>query len=377
MAFKKYSRLEFKTRLFDNLLKSSVIFSFLNSNFTSLIIIQIILQILFLLGAIAMFTLGERKLMAAVQRRKGPNTSVPFGIAQPLADGFKLLLKEVIVPKRANMWLFFLAPLITFVLSLWQWAVIPFSLELQYITLTPSILYTLAISSLSVYGMVIAGWSSNSKYAFLGAIRAAAQMISYEISLGFIVLTVILLSGTLNYVSMTLVQKLVWFILPLLPCFFLFCIIMLAETNRTPFDLAEAEAELVAGYNVEYSSIIFAFFFLGEYCNMMLMSSVVVLLFLGGWLPLFGTGSGSLFWFIFKLLFFCVFFVWVRATLPRYRYDQLMSIGWKIVLPISMAFFIFVNGMLISVTDIFFNKQNTLFDNFSFYTYIHLKPTIY
>ena len=208
-----------------------------------------------------MFTLGERKLMAAVQRRKGPNTSVPFGIAQPLADGFKLLLKEVIVPKRANMWLFFLAPLITFVLSLWQWAVIPFSLELQYITLTPSILYTLAISSLSVYGMVIAGWSSNSKYAFLGAIRAAAQMISYEISLGFIVLTVILLSGTLNYVSMTLVQKLVWFILPLLPCFFLFCIIMLAETNRTPFDLAEAEAELVAGYNVEYSSIIFAFFF--------------------------------------------------------------------------------------------------------------------
>ncbi len=220
--FKKYSRLDFKTRLFDNLIKSSVIFSFLNSNFTSLIIIQIILQILFLLGAIAMFTLGERKLIAAVQRRKGPNTSVPFGIAQPLADGFKLLLKEVIVPKRANMWLFFLAPLITFVLSLWQWAVIPFSLELQYITLTPSILYTLAISSLSVYGMVIAGWSSNSKYAFLGAIRAAAQMISYEISLGFIVLTVIVLSGTLNYVSMTLVQKLVWFILPLLPCFFCF-----------------------------------------------------------------------------------------------------------------------------------------------------------
>ncbi len=152
---------------------------------------------------------------------------------------------------------------------------------------------------------------------------------------------------------------------------------MLAETNRTPFDLAEAEAELVAGYNVEYSSIIFAFFFLGEYCNMMLMSSVVVLLFLGGWLPLFGTGSGSLFWFIFKLLFFCVFFVWVRATLPRYRYDQLMSIGWKIVLPVSMAFFIFVNGMVISVTDVFFNKQNTLFDNFSFYTYVHLKPTIY
>jgi NADH-quinone oxidoreductase subunit H len=375
--FNTQTKEQFKVRLFDNLLKSSFVFLCLNSYFTSLIVLQLILQILFLLGAIAMFTLGERKLMAAVQRRKGPNTSVPFGIVQPLADGFKLLLKEVIVPKKANMWLFFLAPLITFVLSLWQWAVIPFSLELQYITLSPSILYTLAISSLSVYGMIIAGWSSNSKYAFLGAIRAAAQMISYEISLGFIVLTVILLSGTLNYVSMTLVQRLVWFILPLLPCFFLFCIIMLAETNRTPFDLAEAEAELVAGYNVEYSSIIFAFFFLGEYCNMMLMSSIVVILFFGGWLPLFGTGSGTLFWFILKLLFFCVFFVWVRATLPRYRYDQLMSIGWKIVLPISMAFFILVNGVLISVTDVFFNKQNTLFDNFSFYTYIHLKPTSY
>lgn len=354
----------------------SSFFFFFNGHFTFLIVIQIILQILFLLGAIAMFTLGERKLMAAVQRRKGPNTGVPFGIAQPIADGIKLLLKEVIIPKKANMWLFFVAPIITFVLSLWQWAVIPFSIEIQFISLNSAVLYTLAISSLSVYGMIIAGWSSNSKYAFLGAVRAAAQMISYEISLGFIILTVLLLSGTLNYVNLTLVQKTVWFILPLLPCFFLFCIIMLAETNRTPFDLAEAEAELVAGYNVEYSSIVFAFFFLGEYCSMMVMSTLVALLFLGGWFPFFGDGDGNIFWLILKILFFCMFFVWVRATLPRYRYDQLMTIGWKIILPISMAYFLFVNGIIIVFTDVFLQNQNTLFNYFSFYTYIFLKPVV-
>ena len=228
---------------------------------SNLFFIQILLQIVLLLGAIAFFTLGERKFMAAAQRRKGPNTGIPYGLGQPIADGVKLLLKEVIIPRKANIGLFFLAPLITFVLSLWHWVVLPFSSTLKLVDFNFSVLYTLAISSLSVYGLIIAGWASNSKYAFLGAIRATSQMISYELSMGFTILPILLLSNSLNYTTIIMVQKSVWFIFPLLPLFILFSIIMLAETNRTPFDLAEAEAELVAGYNVEYSSILFAFFF--------------------------------------------------------------------------------------------------------------------
>jgi NADH-quinone oxidoreductase subunit H len=321
-----------------------------------------------------MFTLGERKLMAAVQRRKGPNTSLPFGIGQPIADGFKLLLKEIIIPRKANLWLFFIAPLLTFILSLWHWVVIPFLTSFQLVNLNLSILYTLAISSLSVYGFIIAGWASNSKYAFLGSIRSAAQMISYEISLGFIILSIVLLSSSLNYVTLTLSQRIIWFIFPLLPCFFLFVIIMLAETNRTPFDLAEAEAELVAGYNVEYSSIVFAFFFLGEYSNMMVMSALISIFFFGGWLSPFGTSS--ILWFLLKILFFCVLFVWVRATLPRYRYDQLMTIGWKFILPFSFGFFLFINGIIILSINNIFNLLNFVNSEFFMYQYIYLKPYI-
>jgi NADH-quinone oxidoreductase subunit H len=304
-----------------------------------------------LLIAVAYFTLVERKIIASIQRRKGPNVVGAYGLLQPLADGLKLLTKETILPSSANIILFVLAPMLTFILSLLSWAVIPFGEGLVLADLNVGILYLFAVSSLGVYGIVIAGWSSNSKYAFLGALRSAAQMISYEVSIGFILITVRLCVGSLNVSSIVLAQSNVWFIIPLLPIFLMFFISALAETNRHPFDLPEAEAELVAGYNVEYSAIGFALFFLGEYANMLLISCLTVILFIGGWLPILNCIPFTLvfdsIWFSIKICLFVAAFVWARAAYPRYRYDQLIRLGWKIFLPFSLGWLILTAGVLI------------------------------
>ncbi len=305
-----------------------------------------------LLIAVAYLTLAERKVMASMQRRKGPNVVGPFGLLQPLADGLKLLVKEPVLPSNANTVLFAAAPIITFLLSLISWAVIPFGYGLVLSDLNVGILYVFAISSLGVYGIILAGWASNSKYAFLGALRSAAQMVSYEVSIGLIIITVLLCVGSLNMSEIVMAQANMWYGLPLFPLLVLFFISALAETNRAPFDLPEAEAELVAGYNVEYSSMGFALFFLGEYANMILMSSICSILFLGGWLPplnisiFYWIPSG--FWLGLKISFFLFLFIWVRAAFPRYRYDQLMRLGWKVFLPLSLACVIFVAGLLVS-----------------------------
>ncbi len=294
-----------------------------------------------LLGAVAYLTLMERKVIAAMQLRKGPNVVGPFGLLQPLADGLKLMLKEVIIPNSANKALFLLAPIITFVLALIGWAVIPFSEKMVLANINVGVTYLLATSSLGVYGIIISGWASNSKYAFLGAIRSSAQMISYEVSIGLIIISVVLLTGSLNLSDIVLAQKSHWFVLPCFPMFILFFISALAETNRLPFDLPEAESELVAGYNVEYSSMPFSMFFLGEYANMILISAFASILFLGGWLPPFDNeilnAIPGIIWFAIKIFFLLFCFIWVRATLPRYRYDQLMRLGWKVFLPFSLA----------------------------------------
>lgn len=306
--------------------------------------LKILALILILLVGVAYLTYVERKVIGAMQRRKGPNVVGPFGLLQPLADGLKLFHKEMIFPNLSHKFLFLLAPIITFLLSLMAWAVIPFDAGVVLADINVGVLYLLAISSLGVYGIIIAGWASNSKYAFLGALRSAAQMISYEVSLGFIVLSVIIVSGSMNLTEIVLAQKNLWFCIPLFPMFVMFFISALAETNRAPFDLPEAEAELVSGYNVEYSSMPFALFFLGEYANMILMSAFTTLLFLGGWLAPFGL-EGFLpgpFWFCLKVGFVLFLFIWVRASLPRYRYDQLMRLGWKVFLPISMGWLVLV-----------------------------------
>lgn len=349
-----------------------------------------LLRIVFVLIGVAYFTLAERKIMAAVQRRRGPNIVGIFGLLQPLADGLKLLCKEMVIPSKSNSIVFLIAPLAIIILSLVGWAVLPFSPSpsLSVSIQTPdwfigtlltallsteknidlanlliptrnfyypiadlnlSILFILAISSLNVYGIIIAGWASNSKYAFLGSLRSAAQMISYEVSIGLTILPVILLAGSSNFTEIILAQnRTVWFAAPLLPCAAIFFVSMLAETNRAPFDLPEAEAELVAGYNVEYSSIIFAMFFLGEYSNMLLMSAIITILFFGGWYPFLDLPLpiAPPLWFAFKVVIFCFLFVLVRATFPRYRYDQLMDIGWKVFLPVTLAFFLFCAAIL-------------------------------
>jgi NADH-quinone oxidoreductase subunit H len=301
---------------------------------------NILLIILPLLGAVAYLTLMERKVIAAMQLRKGPNIVGPFGLLQPLADGLKLMFKEVIIPDNANKVLFLLAPIITFTLALIGWAVIPFSEKFVIANINVGVTYLLATSSLGVYGIIISGWASNSKYAFLGAIRSSAQMISYEVSIGLIIISVVLCAGSLNLSDIILAQKDHWFALPMFPMFILFFISGLAETNRLPFDLAEAESELVAGYNVEYSSMPFSMFFLGEYANMILISAFASILFLGGWLPLFDNvffnAIPGTVWFAAKILVLLFCFIWVRATLPRYRYDQLMRLGWKVFLPFSL-----------------------------------------
>ena len=305
-----------------------------------------------LLIAIAFLTIAERKLLGSIQRRKGPNVVGFLGLLQPFADGLKLFSKETIVPKDSSPYVFILAPMITFILSLIGWSVIPLSEGALVADINLGVLYLFAVSSLSVYGIILAGWSSNSKYPFLGALRSAAQMISYEVSIGFILVNVCLCAGSFNLSAIVEAQKNVWFIFPLFPMFILFYISMLAETNRHPFDLPEAEAELVSGYNVEYSAMTFALFFLGEYANMLLMSAFSSILFLGGWLPIlnikpFCMIPGS-FWISIKILLGVTFFILTRAALPRYRYDQLMHIGWKSFLPISLGYLLLTVGILIS-----------------------------
>lgn len=314
-----------------------------------LIISKIITIIIPLLIAIAYLTLTERKILSAIQIRKGPNVVGIYGILQPLADGLKLLLKETIIPNRANTIIFIIAPIITFTLSLINWTIIPFDKNLVLTDINIGVLYIFAISSLGVYGIITSGWSSNSKYAFLGSLRSASQMISYEVSIGLIIVCVLLLSNSLNLTTIVKSQEQIWYVIPLFPLFIIFFISILAETNRPPFDLPEAEAELVSGYNVEYSGMGFALFFLGEYGNIILMSSFTVILFFGGWNPLINIPFiSNLFWFSFKVLFFIYLFILIRATYPRYRYDQLMRLGWKIFLPISLAWVIFLSGILIA-----------------------------
>ena len=319
---------------------------------TIITLIKILTIIIPVLIAVAFFTVAERKIMGAIQRRRGPNVIGFMGLLQALADGLKLFVKETTLPSNSNLIVFILAPMISFILSLASWAVIPFSYKLVAADINLGLLYLLAISSLNVYGILLAGWSSNSKYSYLGALRSAAQMISYEISIGFIVLTTILCAGSFNLSTIVLAQTKTYFIVPLLPMFILFYISMLAETNRHPFDLPEAEAELVSGYNVEYSAMTFALFFLAEYSNMLLMSTLSSILFLGGWLPLFNIFPlyilpGS-FWLSLKISMGAVFFILTRATLPRYRYDQLMQLGWKSFLPLSLSFMLLTASILIS-----------------------------
>ena len=310
---------------------------------------RILLIIVPLIIAMAYLTLMERKVIAAMQMRKGPNVVGPFGLLQPFADGIKLMSKELILPTEANKVLFILAPVITFTLALVGWAVIPFDTKLVLADINVGVLYLLAISSLGVYGIIIAGWASNSKYPFLGAIRSAAQMVSYEVSIGFVIICVLLCAGSLNLTKIVEAQRGLWYVFPLFPIFIIFFISILAETNRHPFDLPEAEAELVAGYNVEYSSMIFAMFFLGEYMNMILMSANATILFLGGWLPPHHSLDfipGPV-WFALKIVICLFIFIWARATLPRYRYDQLMRLGWKVFLPLSLLGVVVVSGVLL------------------------------
>lgn len=304
------------------------------------------------LTSVAYLTYAERKVIGAMQMRKGPNVVGPFGLLQPIADAVKLLFKETIIPSGANKILFVMAPMLTFVLALVAWAVIPFGDGLVLADINVGILYIFAISSLGVYGVIIAGWASNSRYAFLGALRSAAQMVSYEVSMGFVIITVLICVGSLNLTDIVQAQKTVWFFIPLFPMFVIFFISVLAETNRAPFDMPEAEAELVAGFNVEYSAMTFALFFLGEYANMILMSGMTVVLFLGGWLPPFDVAPfnwipGPL-WFAVKIAGVLFFFLWVRATFPRYRYDQVMRLGWKVFLPLSLFAVVAYSGILVA-----------------------------
>jgi len=325
--------------------------------FPGIIIVgQILLVLVPLLLAVAYLTYAERRVIAAMQLRKGPNVVGPFGLLQPIADAVKLFFKETILPSGANKIVFVMAPMLTFILGMIGWAVIPFGEGLVISDINVGILYLFAISSLGVYGVIMSGWSSNSKYPFLGALRSAAQMVSYEVSMGFVIITVLVLVGSLNLSDIVLAQQgkyglLNWFWLPLLPMFVIFFVSVLAETNRSPFDLPEGESELVAGFFSEYSAMTFALFFLGEYANMILMSAMTSILFLGGWLPPFDVAPfnwvpGPI-WLMAKVAVVLFFFLWVRATFPRYRYDQLMRLGWKVFLPFSLLWVVLVAGVAV------------------------------
>lgn len=318
----------------------------------SFIVLKTLIILFPLLLSVAYLTYAERRVIGLMQRRLGPSVVGPFGLLQPIADAIKLMFKETILPSQSNRKIFILAPILTFVLATAGWAVIPISKDMVFANIDIGILYIFAVSSLGVYGIITGGWASNSKYAFLGAIRSSAQMISYELSMGVAICTVIIASGTLNITEMIEVQKCrpFWIDLLLSPVLVIFFITGLAETNRHPFDLPEAESELVAGYNVEYSSMSFALFFLGEYANMILVSAMTAILFLGGYLPPFNLWFfdfiPGIIWFTGKvsILLFC--FLWIRATTPRYRYDQLMRIGWKFLLPFSLIWFTVVSSII-------------------------------
>ncbi|WPX98964.1 NADH-quinone oxidoreductase subunit H [Candidatus Megaera polyxenophila] len=317
------------------------------------IILKIILIVLPLLLSVAYLTYAERRVIGLMQMRRGPNRVGPFGLLQPIADAVKLIFKETIVPTPASKIVFMIAPMITFILSLVGWAVIPFAEGWVLSDMNVGVLYILAVSSLGVYGIIMAGWASNSQYAFLGAIRSSAQMISYEVSMGLVIVTVLLVTGSLNLSEIVEYQREMpfWIHLLLAPMAVVFFISVLAETNRLPFDLPEAESELVAGYNVEYSSMSFALFFLGEYANMILVSAMTVTFFMGGYLPPFGISFLYLvpgfIWFILKICFLLFVFLWIRATLPRYRYDQLMYLGWKVFLPLTLFWVVLVASLLL------------------------------
>ena len=315
------------------------------------IIIKIIALVVPLLVIVAFLTYAERKVIASVQLRKGPNVVGPFGLLQPLADGLKLFSKETIFPTVSNKIVFLLAPMIAFSLSIAAWAVIPIADGWVISNINVGILYLFAVSSLSVYGIIMAGWASNSKYAFMGALRSAAQMVSYEVSIGLVIITVLVCVGSLNLSDIVYAQKSTWFVFPLFPMFIVFFISALAETNRAPFDLPEDESSLVGGYFTEYSSMLFAMFFLGEYAAMIMMSGMATILFLGGWLAPFNVAIlneiPGFIWFALKTSLMLFIFLWVRATFPRFRYDQLMRIGWKVFLPFSLFWVVLTSGFLI------------------------------
>ena len=327
---------------------------FLHTDFGLLIltVLETLAMLVPLLIGVAYLTYAERKVLAAIQLRVGPNTVGPFGLLQAFADAIKMITKETVIPSGANRALFLLAPLLTFGLAMSAWAVIPSNNHWAVANINVGILYLFAISSLGVYGILIAGWASNSKYAFMGGLRSAAQMVSYEVSIGLVLVSVLLCVGSLNLNDIVLAQRSVWFCLPMFPMFIVFFISALAETNRAPFDLPEGESELVAGFFVEYSSLAFGLFFLGEYANMFLMAGMTTILFLGGWLPPIGivpfTWIPGPIWFIAKILFVLFVFIWVRGTFPRFRYDQLMRLGWKVFLPFSLGWMVLTAAFLMA-----------------------------
>ncbi len=311
---------------------------------------KIIFLLVPILVSVAMIVWLDRRVWGLVQKRKGPNVVGPFGLFQTLADALKYIFKEIIIPASANKVVFILAPIVTMTLALVAWAVIPMSEDLVLANINVGILYLFAISSLGVYGIIMGGWASNSKYPFLGAIRSAAQMVSYEVSIGIIIINVLLCVGSLNLNDIVIAQKELWYVIPLFPMFVIFFISSLAETNRPPFDLPEAEAELVAGYQTEYSGMMYAMFWLGEYANILLMCAMGSILFLGGWLPLMDIYPLNIIpapiWMILKILFLFLLFALIKAIVPRYRYDQLMRLGWKIFLPFSLIYLVLTASFL-------------------------------
>jgi len=309
-------------------------------------ILKILAIVVPLLIGVAYLTLAERKVLGSIQLRKGPNVVGVFGLLQPLADGLKLFAKETVIPNHSNKLIFIIAPLLGFILSLISWAVIPYSEGAILADINVGMLYIFAVGSIGVYAILMSGWASNSKYAFFGAIRAAAQMISYEVSIGLIIISVILCAGSLNITDIIIAQKEIYFIFPLFPAFIMFFVSALAETNRAPFDLAEGESELVSGFNVEYSAMVFALFFLAEYGHIILMSVLTAILFLGGWLSMVPGLPDSSFWLALKSVLVMFIFIWVRASFPRARYDQLMALLWKSYLPLSLGFVILVASIL-------------------------------